>query len=67
MFNKQPMSATATFTRKSISLDADLAARLDGEAKQEGRSLSNLINFRLRALMAKGATKPLRRRKGVKA
>ena len=68
------MSTKATFKRKSVSLDADLVAKLETEARNEGRSLSNLVNYRLRKLKqgrARLVIKPTaaekRRHKAVKA
>lgn len=59
------MSTTPTYSRKSVSLDADVAQMAEQLAKSEGRSLSNMINWLLRQRMASATTKNgLRARKG---
>jgi len=45
------MITTATFKRKTVSLDADIAAKLETQATADGRSVSNLVNHWLRQLM----------------
>jgi len=56
---------STAFKRKSISIDSDLITTLEADAAAEGRSLSNLVNRRLRLAMRKAKARNSRKQKGA--
>lgn len=56
---------STAFKRKSISIDSDLITTLEADAAAEGRSLSNLVNRRLRLAMRKAKARNYRKQKGA--